>query len=85
MTDTRTELEKRADDEAAFSRSDIANELIGDFNPNDRDDVYHIKHAAKAMATAILQHCPEGRRQSIALTRIEEAAMMAVKSLYEQA
>lgn len=63
---------------------DEAEKLIGDFNPNDRQDVAALKHAAKAFVNVVYNSCPNGRRRAIALTHIEEAAMMAVKSLYEQ-
>lgn len=61
----------------------LARETIGDFNPNDRDDVAAIKNAAKNMIETISEHTPAGRRRSIAITHIEEAVMMAVKSLFE--
>ncbi len=62
--------------------TDKAEELIGSFNPSDRQDVAAIKYAAKSMVNVIEINVPDGRRKSIALTHIEDAAMMAVKALY---
>ena len=59
-------------------------ELIGSFNPNDLGTVADIKSAAKTLIDTIMVHTPAGRRQAIALTHTEEAAMMAVKSLFEE-
>jgi len=59
-----------------------AESLIGSYNANDRGDVAAIKSAAKAFAHAVLKNCPDGRRKAIALTHIEEAAMIAVKGIF---
>ena len=61
----------------------LANEIIGNYNSNDRDDVNAIKTAAKKLIEKISEHCPDGRRKSKAMTEIETAAMFAVKSLFE--
>ena len=55
---------------------------IGDFNPTDSEAVSEIKANAKVLITTIQRFCPEGRRQSAACTQIEQAAMIAVKSLF---
>ena len=60
----------------------VAENLIGDFNPNERKDVASIKQAAKDFVMAIERQCPDPRRKAIAFTHIEEAAMMAVKGLF---
>ena len=58
-------------------------ELIGSFNSNDRQDIAAIKYAAKALVEVVEQSCPDGRRKAIAMTHIEQATMIAVKSLFE--
>ncbi len=58
---------------------------VGDFNPDDRHDVKTIKETARAFIRAVEEQCPDGRRKSAAFTHIEEAAMMAVKSLFSGA
>ena len=60
----------------------IAEDIIGSFNTNDREDVSEIKDAAKQMIAVVVRNCPEGRRRSKAVTEIETAAMYAVKSLF---
>jgi len=57
-------------------------EVIGSFNPNDRDDVALVKQKAKDFLQVLNDQVPEGRRKAIAVTHIEEAAMMAVKAIY---
>ena len=60
-----------------------AEDYIGSYNPNDRDDVTAIKDHAKALIKVIQEvDTKDHRRIAIACTHIEEAAMMAVKSLY---
>lgn len=59
-------------------------DYIGQFNPNDREDIHDIKAAATVLIEVINIRCPPGRRTAIACTHIEEAAMMAVKSLFEE-
>lgn len=56
--------------------------FIGSFNPSDDPAVTEIKEAAKNFITIIQAHCPPGRRVSAACTCIENAGMMAVKSLF---
>ena len=60
-----------------------AEDLIGSFNAADRQDVADIKRAAKNLVIQVYSNTPKGRRQSIAMTSIETAAMYAVKSLFE--
>lgn len=58
---------------------------VGNFNSDDRDDVASIKITAKTFIDAMQEHCPPGRRLSAACTHVEEAAMLAVKSLFQGA
>ena len=60
-------------------------DYIGKANPAqmERGDVAGIKGAAITFIHEILEHAPPGRRRNIAITHIEEAAMMAVKSIFE--
>lgn len=53
------------------------------FNPSGNDAVDTIKSGFVKMEQVIMVNCPEGRRRSIALTKLEEAAMFAVKSVSE--
>ena len=55
---------------------------IGSFNPSDSQAVDDIKASAKNLITMIQIHCPVGRRASAACTGIEQAQMIAVKSLF---
>jgi len=56
---------------------------IGSFNPNDNDYVAEIKVKAKEFIASIQQlENTDSRRKAIAITHIEEAAMMAVKSIF---
>lgn len=55
---------------------------IGSFNPSDDPAVTEIKDAAKNLIKMIQTHCPVGRRASAACTGIEQAQMIAVKSLF---
>ena len=59
--------------------------IIGTFNPDDRPDVAEIKKAAIDFIDMLNITCPQGRRQHIAITHVEQAAMMAVKSLFNGA
>jgi hypothetical protein len=56
---------------------------IGTFNPQERQDVALLKQKAAELIDIIF-YLPskDGRRKSIAITHIEEAAMMAVKALF---
>ena len=58
-------------------------QVIGSFNPNDDATINAIKVTAKQMIK-LIQDLPndDGRRKAIAITHIEEAAMMAVKSIF---
>jgi len=64
-------------------KNELNYEFIGNFNPEGREDVEHIKGLAKDLAEAIVLLCPAGRRKSLALTNLETSAMYAVKSLFE--
>ena len=61
----------------------LANERIGYFNNEGREDVEAIKASARYLVATISEKCPDGRRKAKALTDIETAAMYAVKSLFE--
>lgn len=50
------------------------------FNPSGSADIDQIKQAALVFEDAIRSYSPSGRRQSIALTHLETAAMYAVKA-----
>ena len=63
--------------------AEIADKYIGSFDPDDRDDVKRIKGCAKMLVEIISElETKDIRRKSIAITHVEEAAMMAIKSLY---
>lgn len=51
-----------------------------DFNPSGSEDIAAIKQAAIDFELIIKQHSRPGRRQSVALTQLETAAMWAVKA-----
>jgi hypothetical protein len=60
-----------------------AEQYIGSFNPNDRDDVAQIKTQAKDLIVTIhMLDTVDHRRRAMACTHIEQGAMMAVKSLF---
>lgn len=61
---------------------ELSEKVIGSFNPSDSDVVTNIKTSAKALIEDIDQACPDGRRKTVAITQVEQAAMMAVKSLF---
>jgi len=50
------------------------------FNPSGSDKIAAIKQAALVFEDAIKANTPVGRRQSLAVTHLETAAMYAVKS-----
>lgn len=50
------------------------------FNPSGSESIDAIKKAALDFEDVIKAHSPNGRRQSIALTHLETAAMFAVKA-----
>ena len=58
-------------------------DYIGSFNSNDKEEIDAIKNAAKHMIE-LIQALPneDHRRKAIAYTHIEEATMMAVKSIF---
>jgi len=59
-------------------------ELIGSFNPAAKEGVEELKVVAKLFLKTMYKHCPHSRRRSIAITHVEEATMMAVKSLFQR-
>ena len=56
--------------------------LIGNFNPGDNPKVSEIKNRAIQLINCIDAFGVEGRRKAIAFTKIEEAQMFGVKSLF---
>ena len=42
--------------------------------------VERLREAAKVLAVAVYRECPESRERSIAITKLEETVMWAVKS-----
>lgn len=50
------------------------------FNPSGSTAIDAIKSVVAALEETIRENTPEGRRQSLALTHLETAAMYAVKS-----
>ncbi len=57
-------------------------DYIGDFNPEGREDVEEVKKMATEFIDMIQLYGFDKRRNAIAITHIEEAAMMAVKSIF---
>ncbi len=57
-------------------------DYIGDFNPEGREDVEELKKMATEFIDMIQLYGYDKRRNAIAITHIEEAAMMAVKSIF---
>ena len=55
---------------------------IGTFNPNDNPKVAELKNRAIQFINCIDAFGVEPRRKAIAITKIEEAQMFAVKSLF---
>ena len=54
-----------------------------DFNPTQNAQVATLKAGFIELEESIKANCPKGRRQSVALTHLETAAMFAVKSVFE--
>lgn len=50
------------------------------FNPSGMKEIDLIKRVANEFEIVILDNTPPGRRQSVALTKLEECAMWAVKA-----
>jgi len=50
------------------------------FNPSNNQVVAGLKDAAVHMEEYILDNIPEGRRRAVALTKLEEFTMWAVKA-----
>lgn len=57
-------------------------DYIGTFNNEAREDVAEVKEAAATLIDMIQLYGHDPRRNAIATTHIEEAAMMAVKSIF---
>ena len=60
-------------------------DYIGVCDSDGRDEVEFIKMSAANMIDDIISRTPRGRRRAIAITHIEEAVMMVVKSIFEGA
>lgn len=58
---------------------------IGTFNSEGSNHIDKIKQKAAELVDLIDQHAKDPRRASIAITGIEQAVMMGVKSTFEQA
>lgn len=57
-------------------------DYIGDFNNEDRADITVLKSCAVELINHINTFGKDKRRNAIACTHVEEAAMMAVKSIF---
>jgi len=57
-------------------------EVIGSFNNEGRKDVAAIKEAAIALIDLIVEHGNDPYRNERAANHIEEAAMLAIKSIF---
>lgn len=57
-------------------------ELIGTFNNESRDDVALIKQRTAELVDMVNVYGQDRRRNAIACTHLEEAAIMAVKSIF---
>jgi hypothetical protein len=51
-----------------------------DFNPSGDPTIYDIKEVVVVLEALILKNIPDGRRRSIALTKLEDFSMWAVKA-----
>lgn len=49
--------------------------------PEQIEQIEHLREAAKRLGFAIVNACPAGREQSIALTALEETTMWAVAAI----
>ena len=70
-------------DELSTQDREFAEDIVGNHNPSDSEDVTAIKDAAKQFIAVMHARCPHGRRRSIAITEAETAVMFAVKSLFQ--
>ncbi len=61
---------------------EVSEQIIGSYNPSDSVTVSAIKRKSKALIDVITDSCPKGRRTETAVTQIEIAAMLAVKSIF---
>jgi hypothetical protein len=57
-------------------------EYIGTFNNESKEEIDVLKAHAAQFIDLIMQHGKDERRNIIAATHVEEAAMMAVKSIF---
>lgn len=57
-------------------------EIIGKFNPDSNESVDKIKQKATELVNLIEELGKDPRRKATAITDIEKAQMMAVKSLF---
>lgn len=53
---------------------------LPDFNPSGSETVAELKMRGEQLLQFIMEHVPEGRERSIALTNIEQGMMWAVKA-----
>ena len=56
--------------------------MLRAFGYDERDDVTEVKDKAQELIDLVIKHGNDKRRTSIACTGIEEATMMAVKSIF---
>jgi hypothetical protein len=54
-----------------------------DFNPSGKSEVQAIKDMTEELINYIENSVPAGRRRSIAITNYEQAAMWAVKAVFD--
>ena len=57
-------------------------DYVGTFNNEAREDVAELKKMAAELIDLVQLYGHDARRNAIATTHIEEAAMMAVKSIF---
>lgn len=50
------------------------------FNPSGSDVIHGIKTRVNDLASFVQENVPTGRRRSVAMTQLEQAAMWAVKA-----
>lgn len=57
--------------------------IIGEFNNENKNHIDLIKQKASELVDLIEEHGKDERRKAIAITGIEQAIMMGVKSTFE--
>ena len=86
MTEDRTESDISEMMRKGFrsvTPADVAEKYIGSFDPDDRDDVKRVKGCARMLVEIISElETKDIRSKSIAITHVEEASMMAIKSIF---